>query len=444
MRRGDRVAVVGHNRPSFLHATLGCLRAGIVPVPLDVHLPPAAVADRVADADPCLILVHPELAELVANLGRPTEVMDDGWPHTSEQADLEVWPQTRAMHYTSGTTGRSKGVYAGDLGSEGGRALAAEEHAVWGFDDSDVHLVCGPLYHSGPHRFAVNTLLHGGSVVLLDRFDGGVALDAIGEHGVTTSFMVPTHLSRLLQAPGCSPDGLASLRWVAHAGAPCPPALKAGALAAFPAGSVYEFYGATEGQFTVISPDEWQQRPGSVGRARAGRSLSISLADGTAATTGEVGTVYTSAPPFARFTYWRDPAKTAAAWDGDRFTVGDLGAVDDDGYLYLAGRTGDLVITGGVNVYPAEVERELLTHPAVAEAAVFGVADEQWGERVCAVVVPVRATTISAEELGAWMRPRLTPAQRPKQIVVVDDLPRTGSGKVVKANLPALLDGREE
>ena len=436
---GDRVAVLGANRPTFLDATIGCLRSGLVPVPLDVHLPAHVLAERLADADPGLVLVHEEFLAAARSLGVPVEVMTDGWLRDVVPADLPAWPQTRAMHYTSGTTGRGKGVYAGHLGVNGGRAVAEEERAIWDFRPDDVHLVCGPLYHSGPHRFALNTLLYGGSVMLLDGFDAGAALSAIVEHRVTTTFAVPTHLARLLTDPGCSRDALSSFRWVAHAGAPCPLALKQAAMEAFPAGSVHEFYGSTEGQFTVITPEQWLQRPGSVGCAREGRRLSVVRDDGSEAAVGEVGEVYTSAPDFARFEYWHDPEATAQAWDGDRFTVRDLGSVDEDGYLYLAGRTGDLIITGGVNVYPAEVERELLAHPDVFEAAVFGVPDPEWGERVCAAVVPAAGAALDGEQLRRWARHRLTGAQTPKRIAVLADLPRTGSGKVRRGDLPGVV-----
>jgi acyl-CoA synthetase (AMP-forming)/AMP-acid ligase II len=428
------VALLGRNRPSFLDATMACLRMGVVPVPLDIHLPAHVVGDRLADADPSLVLVHPELEGLAAG-DRPVEVMADDWPRAARQADLARWPATRPMHYTSGTTGASKGVYAGVLGPQGGRGIAEEERAVWGFTADDVHLVCGPLYHSGPHRFAVNTLLYGGRVVGLDRFDATTALDAIAQHGVTTTFAVPTHLSRLLATRGGVPG---TFRWVAHAGAPCPVALKHRAMDAFGRDTVYEFYGSTEGQFTVIAPDEWLQRPGSVGRARAGRQLAILDGEGVPVAEGVVGTIYTSAPPFARFEYWRDPQRTARAWHEGRFTVGDLGSVDEEGYLWLAGRSGDLIITGGVNVYPAEVERVFLRHPNVFEVAVFGVADDDWGERVCAAVVAVPGSALDAAELHAWVRGQLAAAQRPKEIIVADDLPRTGSGKVRRSDLGQL------
>ena len=275
--------------------------------------------------------------------------------------------------------------------------------------------------------------------MLLERFTGAAAAQAARGHGVTTSFMVPTHLARLLADPAADAEALRSFRLVAHAGAPCPSSLKRQALQRFPKGSVHEFYGATEGQFTAIGPEEWLAHPGSVGRARAGRVLSIRRDDGADAATDEVGAVYTSAPDFARFEYWRDPVRTAQAWDGDWFTVHDLGSVDADGYLTLAGRRGDLIITGGVNVYPAEVERALLEHPAVVEVAVFGVPDHEWGERVCAAVVLAAGVTVSGEEVQAWVRPSLSAAQRPKELVLLDELPRTGSGKVCRSDLAALV-----
>jgi long-chain acyl-CoA synthetase len=448
LRPGDRVVVLDRNRPAFLDLTLGCLRAGIIPVPLNTHLAPVAIADLIADAEPALVVAAPDLAHLVPR-GHRHEVSEEGWVTAAPLADLPSWPQTRPMHYTSGTTGRSKGVYAGVLGPDGGRALSEDERAEWGFDADEVHLVVSPLYHSAPHRFASNTLLYGGRVVLQGRFDAGSVLQAIQDERVTSMFVVPTHLARLLDHPAFATTDLSSLRWVAHAGAPCPEPLKHRALAGFPAGTLREFYGSTEGQFTSIGPREWLSRPGSVGRARAGRTLSIHDDDGRELGAGEVGTVHSSSPPFARFTYWRNDAATRQAWraspDGTdpywRFTVGDDGRLDEDGYLYLTGRRTDLILSGGVNVYPAEVERVLAAHPAILEGAVFGRPDDEWGQRVCAAVVPRPGASLDPAELRAWLRERLAGFQTPKEIHVLDALPRTGTGKVLRRELPDLLAG---
>jgi acyl-CoA synthetase (AMP-forming)/AMP-acid ligase II len=212
---------------------------------------------------------------------------------------------------------------------------------------------------------------------------------------------------------------------LAHAGAPCPEPLKRAVLAALPAGSVWEFYGSTEAQFTVCSTEDWLAAPGSVGRARPGRRLE----------TDERGQLWCAVPRWARFEYWRAPEKTAAAWRGDLVTVGDLGRIDDDGTVWLDGRREDLVISGGVNVYPAEVEAVLDAHPDVVESAVFGVPDDEWGQRVVAAYVG----TADPGALAAWARDRLAAAKRPKSLHPLDELPRTSTGKVRRLDLPGVL-----
>jgi long-chain acyl-CoA synthetase len=312
-------------------------------------------------------------------------------------------------------------VWSGVLAEDDARALAAEETGLWGFGPDDRHLVLSPLHHSAPLRFATHTLLAGGDVVLPGPFDAARAAAAIAAHRPTTVFCVPTHLQRLL----AERVGWSSFRLIAHAGAPCPEPLKRAVLAAAPEGSVVEFYGSTEAQFTVCPADDWLAHPGTVGRARPGREMS----------TDERGQLWCAVPPWARFEYWRAPEKTAAAWRGDRVTVGDLGRVDADGLVWLDGRREDLVISGGVNVYPAEVEAVLDAHPGVVESAVFGVPDERWGQRVVGAYVG----SAPPEELRDWARERLAPAKRPKQLHRVGELPRTSSGKVRRLDLPAVL-----
>jgi long-chain acyl-CoA synthetase len=242
-------------------------------------------------------------------------------------------------------------------------------------------------------------------------------------------FCVPAQLQRLFahwDEVG-TPD-LSSFRLVAHAGAPCPVAVKRRLVEEFPAGSTWEFYGSTEGQFTACRSEEWLARPGTVGRARPGRRLTVD----------PDGTIWCAVPRHARFSYVGDPEKTAAAWrdtpDGPAFTVGDLGRLDDDGFLYLDGRREDLIISGGVNVYPLEVENTLREHPGVDDVAVHGVPDEHWGQRVCAAVVG----TAAAGDLEAFARERLSPPKRPKTWTFVDELPRTLTGKVRRDLLPGV------
>ncbi|CAN5257035.1 acyl-CoA synthetase [soil metagenome] len=430
----DRVVVLADNADAVLALTWGALRAGIVPVPLNTALSDPQMAEMAADADARAIVIDEGNAgRLAAHLVLTDALLDGARPSADGLAPL---PQARAMHYTSGTTGSAKGVWSGLLGRDLGRAWVEDERAANPTGPDDVHLVCSYLFHSGPHRYALNTLNGGGRVVVQPRFDAGATLAAIQRERVTTAFMVPTHLARMLDHPAMGTTDLSSLRWIHHAGAACPEPLKRRALRTFPDGVLHEFYGSTEGQFTAISPDEWLQRPGSVGRARTGRRLLVTEGvDGPEVDPGVIGTVWVSAPPHGRFAYWRDPAKTAAAWRGDLFTVGDLGLVDREGYLTLAGRRGDLIITGGVNVYPAEVERVLLAHPAVLEGVVYGLPDPRWGQQVTAAVIPRRGASADPEEIRSFLRQRLAGFQTPKHIEVVDDLPRTASGKVVRSRL---------
>jgi acyl-CoA synthetase (AMP-forming)/AMP-acid ligase II len=278
------------------------------------------------------------------------------------------------------------------------------------------------LHHSAPLRFAIHTLLAGGEVLLPGPFDTARAAAAISTLRPTTTFCVPTHLQRLL---GAGDVEWSSFRMLAHAGAPCPPPLKRAVIDALPRGSVWEFYGSTEAQFTVCSTDDWLAHPGGVGRARPGRRLET---DGR-------GQLWCAVPRWARFEYWRAPDKTAAAWRGDLVTVGDLGRVDDDGIVWLDGRREDLIISGGVNVYPAEVEAVLDAHPDVVESAVFGIPDEDWGQRVVAAYVG----TADPAELGDWARERLAAAKRPKSLHPLGELPRTSTGKVRRLDLPEVL-----
>ena len=283
-------------------------------------------AQKPGDADPVLVLGDGELAGLLE----------------SKPAAIAEVPLVRPMHYTSGTSGRPKGVFGGVLEIDAARAAVADEREVWQFGPDDAYVAAGPLYHSAPLRFAIGTLLAGGTVRVLPRWSAEAFAVSLAE-GATTTFIAPTPLQRLLNAVG---DGSISLdpsgfRLLAHAGAPCPHPVKERAIEVFPAGSVWEFYGSTEGQFTVQSPEDRRVAPGSVGRARPNRSLSVD----------DEGHIWCETPRWAHFTYWDDPERTAEAWrptpTGWEFTVGDLGRMVD-GHLYLDGRRDDLIISGGV------------------------------------------------------------------------------------------------
>ncbi|MFP5327008.1 MAG: class I adenylate-forming enzyme family protein [Acidimicrobiia bacterium] len=407
---GDRFAISLGSSASLLAVVLGALRTGVVPVLLNATLTEREREALVRDAEVALeIRTERDLYELT-----------EGSP-----AELAPFPLARPMHYTSGTSGQPKGVWSGLLSEDDARRLFEDEADLWGMGPGDVHLVNSPMYHSASIRFAAATLLRGGTVVVQSRFDAEIAARAMHEHRPTTTFLVPAHLQRLFSLDDL-PD-LSSLRLLAHAGSPCPPHLKSAAMHALPAGEVWEFYGSTEGQFTACSPQEWLERPGTVGRARPGRRLSLD----------DDGTIWCHAPAFARFEYWRAPEKSAAAWREDAFTVGDLGRLDEDGYLYLDGRRDDLIISGGVNVYPLEIEIALADVEGIEELAIFGVPDERWGERVCAAVVA--SSDLARTRLDEAARERLAPFKRPKDVYLVEDLPRTATGKVRRTAVAAHL-----
>ncbi len=420
VRPGDRVAIVTpeHRYPRAQAAVLqarvvalvaACLRTGLVPVPVNPLLTDAEREHIIADSGAAVVVSEAsDLMGITDAAGPPPELSD--------------WPLGRPMHYTSGTTGRPKGVYTQGIGEELSEALWRDEIDQWAFTAEDVTLVHGPLCHAAPLRYAMAVLQVGGTALLPGQFDASVIARALAEHRPTHAFVVPSHLQRVFQHQvPASP-----YRLLTHAGAACPPSLKRQIHQWAGTEHVWEFYGSTEGQFTVCPGRLWEQHPGTIGAARAGRTLEI-----------RDGVIWCRTPAFARFTYWKDPGKTAQAWDGDAFSVGDLGRLED-GLLYLEGRREDLIITGGVNVYPAEVEAALLECPGVEEVAVFGRDDLQWGQRVCAAYTG-QATP---EQVTAWARTTLAAYKRPKDLEHRAELPHNASGKVERLVLAGVKNAR--
>ncbi len=411
LQEGDRLVLSVAGSTDYVSVVLGATRSGVVPVPIDPRLTPYERDAIIADVEPSLVVDSDDA--LAALLDGPA-------------TDLDVWPRCRPMHFTSGTTGLPKGVWSGLLSPDDAAALVREERDLWGFDPDDVDLVVSPIYHSAPLRFAMGTLLAGGSVAVLPRFEPEDFVDTVHDLHPTSMFCVPAHLQRLfawLDDTGtyCDPS---SFRLVAHAGAPCPDPTRRRAHEFFGLDVVWEFYGSTEGQFTACPAPLWVEHPGTLGPARPGRVVTADADD----------QLWCAVPPWARFTYWRDPEKTAATWkdtdDGPAFTVGDLGRVEH-GLVWLDSRRSDLVISGGVNVYPAEVEAALADAPGLEDIAVFGRPDERWGQRVCAAYVG----EVDEQVLRELASERLAPPKRPKQYERVGELPRTATGKVRRTDL---------
>ena len=390
---GDRVAVMMGNSTEGFAVWHGVTRLGALVVPVSTRLTESEVAYIVEDCAASLV-VHdgsPAAEGAAAGVGVPS--LDVTGPALAPLlAEGRADPPTGdflgtpvvAMTYTSGTTGRPKGI-ARPAPVPARDTPPNPFASFWGFGPDDVHLMCGPMYHTAPSAYALMSLGEGGSVVIMARWDSEECLRLIEAERVTTAQMVPANFIRILEADWKSYDR-SSVRKVLHAAAPCPVPVKRKIIDVFPPDTVWEYYGASEGMASVISPAEWLAKPGSVGRPFPGLSVRIVGEDGEEVPTGEVGSIYVSSFPAQRFRYHNAPEKTESAWHGDYFTVGDMGRLDEDGYLFLADRRTDLIISGGVNIYPAEVEAALIEDDDVVDAAVIGLPDERMGQKVHAVV----------------------------------------------------------
>jgi len=432
---GGRIAIAPRNekdidqaqcqQSSIIMSVWGALSIGVIPVMVNPDLSEREREYILRDSAPTA--VFDTTASLVA-LCSSLEESHPLPPYPLPTYPLPTYPLGRPMHYTSGTTGKPKGVWSGVLTPESAAGLWETEVSMWDCSSRDTSLVHGPLTHSGPLRFALYTLLAGGDVLLPGWFDAELHAKAIAEHRPSIAFVVPSHMQRLFERCGGLPES--PYRMLVHAGAACPPVLKQAIHDWVGAENVWEFYGSTEGQFTTMLGTQWALRPGSVGKARPERELRIID-----------GTIWCAPPEYGYFEYWGDPEKTAAAWrviDGRRwFTVGDLGRLDDQGYLYIEGRREDLIITGGMNVYPAELEAEILAFDGVHDVAVFGVPDERWGQKVCAAVVGNVDLDLNA--LSTRLRQDLAGYKQPKEVFVVDQLPRTASGKIQRLKVAGEL-----
>jgi long-chain acyl-CoA synthetase len=448
---GDSVALMVSNRPEFAEVIAATNRAGLRFTPINWHLTADEAAYIVGDCQATAFVADARFGPVAAGAaeqatGATVRLAVGGAIDGFESYDAAVAgepgddiddPQLgRSMLYTSGTTGRPKGVHRAEVPPTSGLGR------LFGYVPGEtLHLCTGPAYHAAPLAFSVAGPLNAGvGVVLMDGWSAAETLRLIAEHGITHSHMVPTMFHRLLSLPDDvkAAADVSSLRMVLHGAAPCPVSVKQ-AIIEWWGPVLLEYYAATEGVGTFVTSTDWLTRPGTVGKPAAADHIRIlDPVSGEDMPVGEVGTVYLKAPAVGRFDYFGDPAKTESSYRGDYYTMGDVGFLDEDGYLFLTDRSADLIISGGVNVYPAEVEAELLGHPAVGDAAVIGVPDPEWGETVIAVVELRDGQAPSddlATELIAHTRARLAGFKCPRRVDFVDHLPRTDSGKLYKRRL---------
>jgi len=450
---GDAVAVLQPNGVPVLEVLLAAMQAGWHYTPINSHLTADEVAYILADSRAAVLFGHERCADVCAAAAERAELPRDrrlsvgaveGFETVADakRGQPDERPDDRLagqfMQYTSGTTGRPKAVQRELPPMDPDTMVSLLAPNLLRYDvepgGDHVHLVTSPMYHMAPLSFAYFSLHFEHTVVLMDGFDAARALELIERYRVTTTHVVPTQLHRLARLPDSvrRAHDVSSLRHVMHAAAPCPVELKREIMEWW--GPVlYEYYGATEGGGTMVRPREWLEHPGTVGRPWPGADVKVLDDDGNECPPGQVGTVYMKL--MMDFAYKGDPQKTRAGRRGDYFTVGDVGELDADGYLYLRDRKIDMIISGGVNIYPAEVEAALLGHPDVADAAVFGIPHEEWGEEVKAVVEPAPGVPPGAgleKRLIEHCARGLARYKCPRSVDFVASLPRDPNGKLYK------------
>jgi acyl-CoA synthetase (AMP-forming)/AMP-acid ligase II len=311
---------------------------------------------------------------------------------------------------------------------------------LYGLVPEDIHLTVCPLYHSAAYAFSHMALMIGNTLVVQGHFDPLETLRAMRSHAVTTTFMVPTQINRIVSLPPRQLEDLkpTGLRAMVVAAAPFPFPLKKKAVEFFGEGRMYEFYGATElSMNTLLKPSEQLERPGSCGRAIPGNQILLLDEQGEPVPTGEVGEVYVKNNHLLDY-YYKMPQETARGFRDGHFSVGDLARMDEDGYYYIVDRKVDMVISGGVNIYPVEIEACLHRHPKIYDAAVIGVEDEEWGERLVAFIVPKEGQDLSAEEVQGHVSQHLAGYKKPREVFFVKDLPYSAQGKLLKRELKSL------
>lgn len=453
LRPGDAVAILMENHPAYLKVVWAAQRSGLRYTAVSTSLTAGEAAYIVDDCDAKVFVVSERFADVAKAMVRETprvahRFMVDGTAeaHGSLEERMRQYPtepipdecEGADMLYSSGTTGRPKGVKPEIENEEIGNPppFVALMTLLWEFDEHAVYLSPAPMYHAAPMRFVVSVTRLGGTAVILERFDPRLALEAIERHGVTHAQFVPTHFVRMLKLPEEERRAFdtSSLRVAIHAAAPCPVEVKQRMMDWW-GPIVHEYYGGTEGNgVCAVTPEEWFEHRGSVGRALLGEARVWDEEEGRELPPGEVGTIYFADGP--DFEYHKDPEKTKAAYNEMGWsTMGDVGYVDEDGYVYLTDRKDNVIVTGGVNVYPQEAENVLTMHPEVADVAVFGVPNPEYGEEVKAVVQPRDPSAAgpgTERELLGYCRDRLAKVKCPRSVDFREELPRTETGKLKK------------
>ncbi|MDX5393506.1 MAG: AMP-binding protein [Pseudomonadota bacterium] len=449
---GDALAIVCSNRAEFIEVLAATMRTGVRITPVNWHLTADEIAYIINDCEAKVLIGDARVGALTTAAKSCDNVVlklavggsIDGF----EDYDAALAPLDGSnidnpvlgnqMMYTSGTTGRPKGVYRPNPVVTPANVLAGR-----GYDATSIQLCAGPAYHAAPLAFDVRAAMGTGStLIFIDKWDSELVLRTISEKKVTHLHLVPIMFQRLLDLPAevKARYPVDHVRYIVHGAAPCPPEVKQAMIDWF--GPVLsEYYAGSEGGagFT-ISSEEWLKKPGSVGKRPALLQVRIVDEEGNDCPNGVPGTIYHQLPPGGGFQYYKDEKKTQASRLGDFFTMGDVGYFDDDDYLFLTGRSAETIISGGVNIYPQEIDNELIKHPAVADSSTVGIPHDQWGEEVRAVILLNPGYSPSdelAQEILGFARQALPGFKVPRGLDFVEDLPRSEAGKIQRNKVRA-------
>ncbi len=456
LKKGDGVAILLGNGAPWIEIALATSQIGLYLTPINYHLVGPEVAYILDDCEASVFVTEPAYAEeakialVESGFDRSMAFSAGNIPGFRSYSEIYVGQSSDApadrcagqnMNYTSGTTGRPKGVRRPilPLAPEQATQLASMLAGIFGIQPGPgAHLCAGPLYHTAPGAFGLMAMHMGQTLVVTHKWDPEETLALIERNRVTTSHMVPTMFHRMLALPDVVKRKykLDSLKTVIHAAAPCPVDVKKRMLEWW-GPVIFEYYAATEGGGTSVSPKDWLEHPGTVGRAWPGSTVKIFDDESSECPPNVPGTVYMSSP-VGTFEYFKDKEKTEKNRHANLFTVGDVGYLTEDKWLFLCDRKADMIISGGVNIYPAEIEAVFLSHPKVADVAVFGVPDEAWGESVKAIVQPIDGTATGAtlaDELARFASERLAKYKLPRSIDFRKELPREPSGKLFKRKI---------
>jgi long-chain acyl-CoA synthetase len=453
---GDRVALLLRNSLEFLEASIATVPLGASAVPVNWHWRGDEIAHVLSDSGAKALIVHADLWPAIASsvpdgvalIVVPTAEGPVGdppagalsWPEWL--AGYEPWAQAPeagpvSIIYTSGTTGRPKGVVRAqptESQREQAQAVLAE---IFKLAPEERTVIPAPMYHTAPNVYALAAAIRGMDMTIMTSFEAEEFLRIVAEHRVTVVQMVPTMFVRLLALPEQvrSRYDVSSLRWVVHAAAPCPPDVKR-AMIEWLGPIVAEYYGGTEtGPVVFCTSEQWLAHPGTVGRPLERAVVKVLDADGTELPAGQSGEIYMWLEVWPDFSYAGDEQKRRSVERDGLVSCGDIGYLDADGYLYLNDRRSDMVISGGVNIYPAEIEACLLAMPGVRDCAVFGIPDEEFGEALAAYVEPQDGALLSEESVREHVRSRLAAYKTPRLVEFRDSLPREDSGKIFKRRL---------